>query len=722
MAAHKKDQFDMGHDLESRIIKVLTSRAPKPVEPTELARRLGLTKKDAPALKRAIRNLIKQARIEYGKNHKLRAAGPLGTITGTFRRLGSGGGIVRPHLIDGHVGPDILVKPEHTLDASHGDEVLVRLTRRPARAGQPLGQIVRIIERATQQFVGRYFERDGQGLVRVDGTVFSRSVYVGDPGAKGAKAGDQVVIEMLRFPSPDERGEGVIIEVLGPRGEPGVDTLSIIRTFGIPDEFPKEVLAEAREIAKHFDENDLTDREDFTRECVITIDPVDAKDFDDAISLRRERKNGHWCLTVHIADVSYFVRTGGAIDREAQKRGNSVYLPQRVIPMLPEVISNSLASLQQGRNRYVLSVKMEFTPSGQRIHTEFVRGVIRNRRRFHYEEVSRLLAEHDEKQASPARMDSGVEPDIVSMLCEMREFALILRERRRKRGALELALPETELEYDDKGRVVGAHLAVNDISHQIIEEFMLATNEAVAEHLASIDAVFLRRVHPAPDPEKLQAFAEFAHTLGYRVDLYRDRFALQRVLEASRDKPEQHAIHFSLLRSLKQAVYSPHAEGHYALASGEYCHFTSPIRRYPDLTVHRLLHRWLKTGKAGGDRDELVALGEHCSRTEKRAESAERELVKWKLLTYMESRIGERFHAIITGVADYGFYAQAIEIPVEGLVPVSSLTDDYYAFDADSHTLQGLRRKRRYRLGDRVQVEAVRVDVGRRLLDWRVVQ
>ncbi|MCX7701428.1 MAG: RNB domain-containing ribonuclease, partial [Gemmataceae bacterium] len=399
-----------------------------------------------------------------------------------------------------------------------------------------------------------------------------------------------------------------------------------------------------------------------------------------------------------------------------------VYLPQRVVPMLPEVISNSLASLQQDRNRYVKSVLMEFTPSGQRIHTEFAHGVIRNRRRFHYEEVSRILAELPTDQAAEKIPDVGIDPEIAAMLMNMREFALILRERRRKRGALELSLPETELEYDDEGRVSGAHLAIHDISHQIIEEFMLAANEAVAEHLASLDAVFLRRVHPAPEPEKLQAFAEFARHLGYRVDLHRDRFALQRVLEASRDKPEQHAIHFALLRSLKQAVYSPAAEGHYALASGEYCHFTSPIRRYPDLTVHRLLGRWMKTGKVGGDWDELMALGEHCSRTERRAESAERELIKWKLLQYMESRIGERFNAIITGVADYGFYAQAVEIPVEGLVHVSSLTDDYYAFDQDSHSLEGLRKKRRFRLGDRVRVEAARVDVNRRLLDWRVVR
>jgi ribonuclease R len=289
-----------------------------------------------------------------------------------------------------------------------------------------------------------------------------------------------------------------------------------------------------------------------------------------------------------------------------------------------------------------------------------------------------------------------------------------------KRGALELNMPEAELEYDARGRVVGAHFVKHDVSHQIIEEFMLAANEAVAGHFADLDVSFLRRVHASPDPHKLEAFAVFARSLGYKVERETDRFALQRVLERSANQPDVYAVHYALLRSLKQAVYSPADEGHYALASQDYCHFTSPIRRYPDLTVHRLLDRWLRTGKPRSDETELAALGEHCSKTERRADTAERELIKLKLLNYLSERIGSELEVIITGVADYGFFGQAEKLPVEGLVHISTLVDDYYYYEEATHTLIGRRTKRRYRLGDKVRVNVVRVDVQRRQLDFRV--
>src|SRR5262249_10736212 len=294
--------------------------------------------------------------------------------------------------------------------------------------------------------------------------------------------------------------------------------------------------------------------------------------------------------------------------------------------------------------------------------------------------------------------------------------------RRRKRGALELNMPEVALEYDDQGRVTGGHFLEHDTSHQISEEFMLAANEAVAEHLDSLGASFLRRVHPDPDPFRLSAFADFARSLGYKMPTDYDRFALQRILERSADRPEVHAVHYALLRSLKQAVYSPADEGHYALASEDYCHFTSPIRRYPDLTVHRQLGQWLRTGRVGASAAELVALGEHCSKMERRAEIAERELVKLKLLTYLSERLGLELEVIITGVADYGFFGQAETLPVEGLVHVSTLLEDYYYFEEAAHTLVGRRTGRRYRLGDKVRVTVVRVDLQRRQLDFRVVE
>jgi ribonuclease R len=281
-------------------------------------------------------------------------------------------------------------------------------------------------------------------------------------------------------------------------------------------------------------------------------------------------------------------------------------------------------------------------------------------------------------------------------------------------------MPEAQLEFDEQGRVFGAHFVKHDISHQIIEEFMLAANEAVAEHLSALGAPFLRRVHPPPEPKKLEAFANFARSLGYKIERHTDRFALQRVLEKSAEKQEVYAVHYALLRSLKQAVYSPEEEGHYALASANYCHFTSPIRRYPDLVVHRLLGQWIRSGRTGSDETELAALGEHCSKTERRAEMAERELIKVKLLAYLSERVGIELEVVITGVADYGFFAQAAELPVEGLVHVSTLTDDYYYFDESTHSLTGRRTRRRYRLGDKVKVNVVRVDLQRRQLDFRV--
>ncbi len=433
-------------------------------------------------------------------------------------------------------------------------------------------------------------------------------------------------------------------------------------------------------------------------------------------------------MGVHIADVSYFAPPGGALDREARKRGTSVYLPQRVIPMFPEIISNSLASLQQGKVRYVKSVYIDFTPAGQKTETRFTNGAINVRKRFSYEQVSDILKSY-QAHGRPSVGFKGVDSDVIDLLFRMRELAMILRKRRLKRGALELNMPETELEYDDQGRVTGAHFLQHDVSHQIIEEFMLAANEAVAEHLAGLSLQFLRRVHPRPEPTKLKAFADFAHSLGYKMTSELDRFALQHILEKSAGRPEAYAVHYALLRSLKQAVYSPEEEGHYALASETYCHFTSPIRRYPDLTVHRLLERkfnrqgepgCVSARSPGSDRTELAALGEHCSKTERRADMAERELIKLKLLTYLSERIGLELEVVITGVADYGFFGQAEDLPVEGLVHVSTLMDDYYDFDERSHSLIGRRTRRRYRLGDKVHVQVVRVDLQRRQLDFRV--
>jgi ribonuclease R len=701
--------------LEEKILAAVGHKTYTPLKLKALARKLAVPKSKYYHFKETVAGLVGQGRLEFGRNRTIRPTQPHGTVTGIYRRTSSGLGFVRPHMMDGHVGPDIRIREADSLDASTGDEVLVRVTRKPARSDlNPGGEILRVLERARRQFVGTYLEREGQGLVRVDGTVFSHSIFVGDPGAKGVRPDDKVVIEMIRFPSAEDRGEGVITEILGPHGQPGVDTLSIIREFDLPDRFPQDALEEAREAAEAFHENDLDGREDLTREVIVTIDPADARDFDDAISLSQDARSKHWQLGVHIADVSHFVPPGGHLDREARKRGTSVYLPQRALPMLPEVISNSLASLQQGRLRYVKTAFIDFSPSAQRTGVRFANVAIRVKRRFTYEQVSAILGKPEANRAK-------IQPEMLELLLRMRDLAMMLRKRRLRRGALELNMPEAELEFDEQGRVSGAHFVKHDISHQMIEEFMLAANEAVAEHLSGLDAPFLRRVHPAPEPTKLEAFAEFATSLGYKVGRHVDRFALQSVLAKSAAKPEAYAVHYALLRSLKQAAYSPLEDEHYALASGQYCHFTSPIRRYPDLAVHRQLDQSIRRKRVGGDEVELTALGEHCSKTERRAEAAERELVRTKLLAYLSERVGLTLEVVVTGVADYGFFAQAEKLPVEGLVHVSTLTDDYYYFDEATHSLIGRRTKRRYRLGDKIRARVVHVDLHRRLLDFRVV-
>lgn len=707
--------------LEEQILGAIGKKGYQPLKPKALARKLGVTSSSYGSFRRVLRDLIQEGRVELGKNRTIRASPPHGTITGIFRKTAVGHGFVRPHVIDGQAAPEVRVHESDTLDAVTGDEVLVKVTRKPSRPDQlAKGIVLKVLERATRQFVGTYFEREGQGYVRVDGTVFSHSIFVGDPGAKGAKPDDKVVFEMLRFPSSEDRGEGVITEVLGARGQPGVDTLSIIRAFDLPDRFPEEVLEEARDVSAQFHEDELDGRDDLTEDVTVTIDPVDARDFDDAVSLTIDPKSKHWQLGVHIADVSHFVAPGSELDREARKRGTSVYLPQRVLPMFPEIISNHLASLQHGKVRYVKSALMDFTPAGQRTEARFANAAIKVRRRFTYEQVQEILDHADAHGTPPPALK--VPREVFDLLLRMRELAMILRKRRLKRGALELNMPETELDFDDQGRVTGAHFVVNSVSHQIIEECMLAANEAVAEQLDSLGLQFLRRVHPAPEPTKLEQFADFARILGYKIERDTDRFALQKVLQRSSGKPDMYAVHYSLLRSLKQASYSPAEEGHYALASEDYCHFTSPIRRYPDLTVHRLLGRWLHTGRAASDETELVALGEHCSKTERRADIAERELIKIKLLDYMSTRIGQEMEVVITGVADYGFFGQSEQLPIEGRVHVSTLTDDYYYFEESSHSLIGRRTHRRYRLGDKVTVNVVRVDMQRRQLDFRVSQ
>lgn len=706
---------------EHMILATLGKRKSVPVTAAVLARDLNVTKKRMHEFRRVVAELVAAGRIRETEAGLIGARSGARLVQGTIKKTAGGSGFLIPHkkvpspatAADPRAG-DIFIAPHELGDAQTGDEVLVQLHDGGGRAGRERGKVVEILQRSTRTFVGTYLEQDDQGFVQVDGTTLNDPVSVGDPGAKGARPGDKVVFEMVRFPSHARGGEGVLTKVLGPRGEPGVDTLSIIHEFGLPDEFPEEVHAEARLQAELFREDELDGRLDLTAETIVTIDPVDARDFDDAISLTRS-DDGNWHLGVHIADVAHFVRPGSVLDREAYRRGTSVYLPDRVLPMLPEVISNSLASLQQGKVRFTKSALIEFSAEGVPLHFEFAHSAIKVTKRFAYEEVMPIVN-------NPEKHKARLSGKVRQLLTWMHQLAMILRARRFAQGALELTMPEVKIDFDKEGRVSGAHVVPHDPSHQIIEEFMLAANMAVATALDDKGIPFLRRAHADPDEVKLRALAQFTTSLGYPLKRFQSRSDLQRLLNQVHGTPHMHAVNYAFLRSLKQAQYSPEPIGHYALAAENYCHFTSPIRRYPDLTVHRLIDR-LVTSKASGAFPgfvELTAMGEHCSRTERRAEQAERELVKVKLLTYMSSRIGDEFDAVITGVQDWGFFCQGIQVPAEGLVHVSTLDDDYYTYDAAHHVLEGRRAGRQYRLGSPVRVVAAHVEVDRRQLDFRL--
>ncbi len=697
---------------DDKVLGLVARSDYRPITLKAMSRRFAIPPEDYPDFRSAVKSLVREGKLDLAKDKTLSKPTETskGTIVGTFRRASKGFGFVRPHESTGR-DKDIFIPPDAGLDASTGDIVAVKIMKRASTPGfNNQGKIIRVVTRASGVFVGTYFEEDrSHSYVKVDGTTFTAPIFVGDPGAKGAKPGDKVAIEMVRYPTPETEGEGVITEILGQRGQPGVDTLTVIRAFGIPDVFDDPTLQDARDQAKRFDETKLERREDLRDMLTVTIDPATARDFDDAISLSRDDR-GFWTLVVHIADVSHFVRPNTDLDQTARKRGTSVYLPDRVIPMLPEVISNSLASLQEGHVRFTMSVFMEFDPSGVRTSSRFTRSAIRVDKRFSYEQAFHVMMHQDEDA-------EGLRPEVRTLLGSMLELARILRKRRFKRGALELTMPEVKVDLGDHGEVVGASLASNDESHQVIEEFMLAANEAVSTALTEKSVGFLRRAHADPDAGKLKQFAEFARSMGFEIENPQSRFDLQKVLDASAEAPERYAIHYGFLRSLKQAVYTPEIEGHYALASEHYCHFTSPIRRYPDLQVHRQLGAILDGKKPTADIDELVALAEHCNRTERRAEMAERELIKIKLLTHLESKIGEEFHALIIGVEDFGLFAQLVELPVDGLIHVTSLGDDYYYKEAETHTMIGRRSGQRFRLGDHIEVRVARVDVDRRELD-----
>ncbi len=713
--------------LEKLVLELVLSDNYQPLKPKAIAKKLKLLDEER-EVKRTIKRLIKKGRLAYGPKHLVirskqnpQAANNRTTktntrekeITGRFRKNSGGFGFVTPeNSVATDRSDDIFIPKSKTADASDRDIVKIRLSKpREKSRTRVSGQIIEVVQRHTHRFVGTYRISGDMGFVDVDGSVFESGILVGDAGAKNCKADDKVVIEIANFPSINQPGEGVITEVLGDRGSPGVDTLSIIRQYNLPEEFPEPILEEARSQAEKFDES-IGNRTDFTNTTVVTIDPKTARDFDDAISLEK-LDNGHWQLGVHIADVSHFVPLHSKLDSEAFQRATSIYLPDRVIPMLPEVISNNLASLQPNRVRYCMTALIEFTPDGIPVQTELHRGAIESAHRFTYEEIDDYLVDDKPwKQKLPN--------NVFELVRNMHTLAMTLRRRRMKAGAINLILPEVKIDLDEDGKVVGAHTVDNTESHQVIEEFMLAGNEAVAQKMADKKLFYMRRVHPHPSEQKLNQLTEFVQQLGIQCESLKSRFEVKRVIEESEDLPEQHAIHYAVLRSMQKAVYSPDEIGHYALNSENYCHFTSPIRRYPDLIIHRMVGDIIDGKKPDANFERLAMLGKHCSDLEKRATEAERDLIKLKLLNFMAGKVGHTMSAVITGVESFGIFAQGIEIPAEGMIPVDKLPPDTYQYDRNIRTLAGFREGNEYRLGDKIEVRVTKVDPDSRNLEFEI--
>lgn len=722
--------------IKALLLEYLARHGDEPIQARSLIKRFKIPKPQRQEFEDTLKALLRQQRTGQKTQKKSRkpeqdergttAPGvPRGLISGIVRKS-TGGAWFTPHPPNGAANAyladrsrdDIFIYPEDLRDAHDGDEVVVRVLAKRRGNGRRCGRVEEVLGRSTNTFVGTYFEHEQQGFVRVDGAAFNEPVWVGDPGAKGVQPDDKVVIQMARFPTVSRMGEAVITELLGTRGDPGVDTKAVVRELGLPHDFSPAALAEAREQAAAFDENDLGDRTDLTSETIITIDPVDARDFDDAISLTRS-DDGHWLLGVHVADVSHFVPAGGALDQEAVLRGTSVYLPGQVIPMLPEVISNNLASLQQGRVRLTKSVFIEFNEKGTPLHADFKNSAINVKHRFAYEEVMPLLKD-------PQAAASKVSPEVFALLGRMYELAMLLRKRRFEDGALELFLPEVKIQLDRDGNVSGAIQVAHDESHQIIEEFMLAANIAVATKLTDLGIKFLRRTHGTPDELKLKGFAEFVASLGFPLRQFHDRHQLQRLLTEVHGQPVEQAVNFALLRSMRQAEYTGEEDGHYALAVENYCHFTSPIRRYPDLTVHRLIDAVIRRSdrrqKIGARTTDVNKLGQHCSQTERRAAEAERQLIRVKLLRLLATKKGETFDAIITGIEKFGIFARCVAYPVDGMIPIEQLQKtELLDYDRVTRRLFSRRSGVAYQLGDALQVQVARIDPDARKLEWTLV-
>lgn len=645
-----------------------------------------------------------------GGKHEKRIVVKKVRMTGVFTANKNGNGFV---TVEGEE-QDILIPAEYTGDAFHKDTVEIELLPRHGKRKE--GKVVKVLERGCRELVGTYLDFRTFAMMRPDDPRLYREVFLKERPAN-VHDGDKVVVEMDDYGAPGRSPEGHIVELIGHAGEPGTDTLSILRAYGIPTEFPEHVLAEAETMPERIAEEDFGSRRDLREIQTITIDGEDAKDLDDAVSLSMDGEN--YLLGVHIADVSEYVKEHSALDMEARARGTSVYLPDRVVPMLPQRLSNGICSLNGGEDRLTLSCLMTIDPKGKVIAHEITESVICTARRMSYTEVQKLLDDADPALAEECKK-------LIPMIRKMEELAQILRKRRNDRGAVDFDLPEKQILLDESGNPTEIKRYERNEATRIIEDFMLAANETVAEHCFRKELPLVYRTHEEPDLEKLQKLSLLVQNFGFTMRLPGGKVTpkeIQSLLRRIEGSPEEDMIARMTLRSMMQAKYTVECTGHFGLAAEFYCHFTSPIRRYPDLIVHRILKELIHGKFSPARRSHyekcLPEIARHSSVTERRAVEAEREADKLKEVQYMETRIGEIFEGVISGVTGWGFY---VELPntIEGMVPVASLRGEYYHFHETTCELIGERTGKRYQIGQHVRIRVDRADRLLRQIDFAV--
>lgn len=690
--------------LEARkrtVLAFIESKEYRPMKFKEMANFLQVPKGEREDLREILELLVSEGKIRInvkGKFKPLSAEFKVGIFSGTIR----GFGFVR---MEGEE-EDIFIPEDSIHSALNGDKVEVEIVKEKTGRKRE-GVIRKILERANEEIVGTFTKSKNFGFVIADNQKFGRDIYIPKEYIKGAVSGHKVVVKLTSYGSNKEKPEGKIVEILGHINDPGVDIMSIIKAYGLPMEFPNDVMKEIEKIPDEVDSKEFAGRMDIRDWQMVTIDGEDAKDLDDAITITK--KGDLYELGVHIADVSHYVTEHSALDKEALKRGTSVYLVDRVIPMLPHKLSNGICSLNEGVDRLALSCIMEIDKKGVVVGHKIAETVVKVTRRMSYTSVKKILEDKDEEECKEYEQ-------LIPMFELMQELAQILREKRRKRGSIDFDFPESKILLDEKGKPIEIKPYERNTATKIIEDFMLLANETIAEDFFWQEAPFLYRTHENPDEEKIKKLGIFIHNFGYFLHMGQDEIhpkELQKLLDKIEGRPEEAMISRLTLRSMKQAKYTTECSGHFGLSTKYYCHFTSPIRRYPDLQIHRIIKENLRGGLTEKRRihyDKILPEAAIKSSTlERRADEVEREVEKMKKAEYMQQFIGQQFEGVISGITAWGMY---VELPntVEGMVRITSMWDDYYYYDEEQYLLIGEETNKQYKLGQKVTVTVKNVD------------